>query len=52
MTLMAPLITAQVRSHATHVAWHGRGPHETYPDRWAGARLGVWQGTVAEQTFR
>ena len=26
------------------VRWFGRGPHENYPDRNAGAMLGVWSG--------
>jgi beta-galactosidase/beta-glucuronidase len=29
--------------------WYGRGPHETYPDRKEGARVGVYSGTVDEQ---
>ena len=33
------------------VAWFGRGPHESYWDRKAGARVGRYQGTVAEQFF-
>jgi beta-galactosidase len=32
-----------------HLTWYGRGPHETYPDRKTGARMGVWSGTVGEQ---
>jgi beta-galactosidase len=31
------------------VAWHGRGPWETYPDRKTGARIGVFESTVEEQ---
>ncbi|MGD2136490.1 MAG: DUF4981 domain-containing protein, partial [Gemmatimonadales bacterium] len=31
------------------LAWNGRGPFETYPDRRTGARIGVFEGTVAEQ---
>jgi beta-galactosidase/beta-glucuronidase len=31
--------------------WYGRGPHETYPDRKCGAKLGVYSGTVDEQFF-
>jgi beta-galactosidase len=31
------------------LAWHGRGPYETYPDRRTGARVGVFEGTVEEQ---
>jgi hypothetical protein len=30
-------------------AWYGRGPHESYSDRWQGARVGVYRGTVDEQ---
>lgn len=29
--------------------WYGRGPHESYPDRKAGAAIGRYQGTVSEQ---
>ena len=29
--------------------WYGRGPHESYPDRKKGARVGRYRGTVAEQ---
>ncbi|HEY3162735.1 MAG TPA: beta-galactosidase domain 4-containing protein, partial [Candidatus Limnocylindrales bacterium] len=28
------------------VEWFGRGPHETYPDRRRGGRLGRWHSTV------
>ncbi len=31
------------------LTWYGRGPHESYWDRKAGARVGVWSGTVDEQ---
>ncbi len=31
------------------LAWQGRGPHETYPDRRTGARIGVFESTVEEQ---
>jgi beta-galactosidase len=31
------------------LAWYGRGPWETYPDRRTGARIGVFEGTVEEQ---
>jgi beta-galactosidase/beta-glucuronidase len=31
------------------ITWYGRGPHETYPDRKLGARVGVYRGTVDEQ---
>jgi beta-galactosidase len=29
--------------------WFGSGPHETYPDRKRGGRVGRWRSTVAEQ---
>jgi beta-galactosidase len=29
--------------------WFGRGPHESYPDRCRGARLGWWDAAVADQ---
>ncbi len=29
--------------------WYGRGPHESYWDRKTGARIGLYDGTVAEQ---
>ena len=31
--------------------WYGRGPHETYPDRKLGAKIGVYSGTVDEQFY-
>ncbi|MBD3872871.1 MAG: DUF4981 domain-containing protein [Acidobacteria bacterium] len=31
------------------LTWYGRGPHESYWDRKAGARVGVYSGTVDEQ---
>ena len=43
---------ALCRADATRVRWFGRGPHESYPDRYAGARGGQWEGSVGEQTFR
>ncbi len=30
------------------VAWFGRGPHETYPDRKRGGAVGRWQSTVTD----
>jgi beta-galactosidase len=32
-----------------NVQWYGRGPHESYWDRKAGAPVGLYRGTVAEQ---
>ena len=36
-----------VPGHET-VEWFGRGPHETYPDRRRGGRVGRWTSTVAD----
>lgn len=36
---------------AEHLQWFGYGPHETYPDRKAGASLATWKSTVSEQLF-
>jgi beta-galactosidase len=33
------------------VAYYGRGPHESYVDRMASARLGYWEQTVDEQYY-
>jgi beta-galactosidase len=33
----------------SHVAWFGRGPHESYADRKTGAAVGRYEGTVWEQ---
>lgn len=34
------------------VEWFGRGPHESYLDRHASARVGLFQGSIAEQTVK
>lgn len=34
------------------VEWFGRGPHESYLDRYASARVGVHQGSILEQTVK
>jgi beta-galactosidase len=31
------------------VTWYGRGPHESYWDRKAGAMVGIWSGSVDDQ---
>jgi beta-galactosidase len=31
------------------LAWFGRGPGESYPDRWTGSPIGLYRSTVAEQ---
>ena len=33
------------------ITWYGRGPHESYWDRKAGAAVGVYSGSVEEQYF-
>jgi beta-galactosidase/beta-glucuronidase len=33
---------------AQDVQWFGRGPHENYPDRKTGARLGIYRSSVEE----
>jgi beta-galactosidase len=33
----------------SHVAWYGRGPHESYADRKTGAAVGLYEGKVWEQ---
>lgn len=32
--------------------WFGRGPHESYLDRYASARVGLFRGRIADQTFK
>ncbi len=32
-----------------HLAWYGKGPHESYWDRQTGAKLGRYAGTVQDQ---
>lgn len=36
---------------AENLQWFGYGPHETYPDRKAGASIATWKSTVSEQLF-
>ncbi|MGI8482719.1 MAG: glycoside hydrolase family 2 TIM barrel-domain containing protein [Thermomicrobiales bacterium] len=31
------------------MAWYGRGPHESYPDRKDSTTIGEWSGSVADQ---
>ena len=33
----------------THLAWFGRGPHESYWDRKTGAAVGLYEGAVWDQ---
>jgi beta-galactosidase len=34
------------------IQWYGRGPHESYRDRKTGARVGLYEGPVADQFHR
>jgi beta-galactosidase/beta-glucuronidase len=34
------------------LTWYGRGPHENYPDRKLGAKLGIHSGAVEDQYVR
>lgn len=31
--------------------WYGRGPGESYVDRWNSQRMGIWRGDVDDQVF-
>jgi beta-galactosidase len=42
-------VVLQLAAGHEAVEWFGRGPHETYPDRRRGARVGRWASTVTEQ---
>ncbi|MEC3947505.1 glycoside hydrolase family 2 TIM barrel-domain containing protein [Sphingobium sp. HWE2-09] len=39
----------QMPTDFTDVEWYGKGPHESYGDRQAGAALGRWAGAIADQ---
>ena len=42
-------IQLQIPGEYNNFTWYGRGPHESYPDRKLGAKIGVYSGTVEEQ---
>ncbi len=44
-------VQLQLPGRLDSVAWYGRGPHENYPDRKDGARLGVYRAKVADLHF-
>ena len=48
-----PRIGLQFRlpSAFNRLAWYGRGPHETYPDRKQGAPIGVYHETVSRENL-
>ena len=40
-------LTLMLDKSLDQVAWHGRGPQASYPDRKSGYRLGIWHTDVA-----
>ncbi len=40
-------ISAQIPAHYRNITWFGRGPQESYPDRCAGAFLGLYEDSPA-----
>jgi beta-galactosidase len=41
-------LQARIPAALDNVAWYGRGPHESYVDRFTSAAVGQYQGTVAD----
>ncbi len=41
----------ELPSALENLVWYGLGPHENYPDRHEGSRIGIWRSTVSEQYF-
>ena len=39
-------VTLMLDASLKEVAWHGRGPQASYPDRKSGYRLGIWNTDV------
>jgi beta-galactosidase len=44
-------VSFAVPGRFTQVRWFGNGPHENYPDRNAGALLGIWQQAPDEPPY-
>jgi beta-galactosidase len=44
-------VTFSVPGRFSEVRWYGRGPQENYPDRTAGAMLGIWTQTPDEPPY-
>ena len=42
-------LALQVPATMDQLAWYGRGPHETYADRYTGAQIARYAGSVTEQ---
>jgi beta-galactosidase len=45
-------LSLNLDSSLFNVQYFGRGPHENYPDRKAGAEMGIWSTTVKENDFQ
>ena len=39
----------EVPRDLSRLAWLGRGPDETYPDRWQGQNFGLWKASIDDQ---
>lgn len=44
-------LTMTLPGEFDRMTWYGPGPHETYPDRKSGAKVGIYSGSVDEQYF-
>jgi len=44
--------TCSLAAGLEEVDWFGRGPHESYRDRFASARVGRFSGSILDQTFK
>eukprot|EP00930_Biecheleria_cincta_P030961 TRINITY_DN21459_c0_g3_i1.p1 TRINITY_DN21459_c0_g3~~TRINITY_DN21459_c0_g3_i1.p1 ORF type:complete len:1349 (+),score=180.65 TRINITY_DN21459_c0_g3_i1:346-4047(+) len=44
--------TCSIAAGLEEVEWFGRGPHESYLDRHASARVGRFTGRIVDQTFK
>lgn len=44
-------LTTIMPGNFNYLEWYGRGPHESYADRWTGAAIGHYSGLVSEQHF-
>jgi hypothetical protein len=42
-------LTMTLPEQMTHLAWYGRGPHESYSDRKGSTSVGIFESTVADQ---
>ena len=42
-------VQMKVSEELENITWYGRGPHESYPDRKAGAPIGRYASTVTDQ---